>query len=602
MRLIKPSLFLLIFMLCSPCVIAGEAPGEQEKPSATGIEYHTVISGEMESPIRQALTHMSDTKGLEDRPPLTMAQLHRRARADVKEFTDAFRSFGFYASKIDYSIDKEASPVVVEFKVDPGPPYLIRKVSITNICPEMTGPPDLPTPEQLGLEQGSRIRSAAVLDARQVIVRHVRDAGYPFPLVEIGQVIIEHQNTSAEIFFNLDPGPEAVFGQTMVSGLDRVKEEYIYQRLPWEKGDPFKASLMNSLRRKLTAGGLFTMVEVAQGQELEEERQLPIEVIVTERRPRTIRAGLGYHSDTGPELRLGWVHRNLRGEGEILDFNLVASDELKSIESSYTIPAWFRPDQNLTFKSGLFHENPDAYDSTSLYVQGMVERMLTDRLSVGAGAGYRAARIKQFGESSDLGLFYIPTDLTWDGRDDVLDPGTGMRINFKVIPFIDSLDAKNRFVKTYASVNTYLELLSDKRIVLANRMAMGAINAESKSKVPPDERFYSGGGGSVRGYSYQSAGQLEDGKPVGGLSLAEINNEIRFKVTRRSGFVAFFDGGRAFDSSYPDFDDRLYWGWGFGYRFYTDFGPIRADVAFPINRRKGVDDRFQFYISLGQSF
>ncbi len=598
----KHILFFLILLFCSSLAMADESGQEQDDQPAHGIAYQTVISGEMDNGIRQTLTQISDTISLEERPPMTMAQLHRRARADVQEFSRAFRSFGYYSSEITYSIDKTSTPVLIEFKVDPGPPYLIREVNIINICPDMTPLPDLPSPEQLELEPGTRIRSAKVLDARQIIVRHLRDRGYPFPIVEIDQVIINHHERAADISYNIDPGPAAVFGRTRISGLSRVDDEYILHRLPWEEGDTFRSSLMDSFRRQLTAGGLFTIVEVTHDRELEDDARLPIQVTVTERRPRTFRAGLSYQSDIGPELRLGWVHRNFKGKGEVLEFDLVASDVLYSLEGGYTLPAWLRPDQKLIFKSGLVQENTDAYDSKSLFTTAMVERMFTDRLSVGIGLGYRATRIEQFDETEDLGLFFIPTDLTWDGRDDILDPGTGMRVNLKMIPFFDTLDPDNRFVKTYASVNTYLELLSDKRIVLANRVAVGAINAESKSKVPPDERYFAGGGGSVRGYSYQSAGQLEDGKPVGGLSLAEINSEIRFRATRRSGLVAFFDGGRAFDSSYPDFDERLFWGWGVGYRFYTDFGPIRADIAFPLSRRKGVDDRFQLYISLGQAF
>jgi translocation and assembly module TamA len=603
MRTTKQLLFFLLIILWSGFAPAQDIPEGSEEQPARGIVYTTVISGEMESRIRQSLYHISDTKSLEDRPPMTVNQLHRRARADVREFTDAFRSFGFYSPEIEYTLDEKSTPVMVEFQIDPGPAYLIREVSIINICPEMTPLPDLPGPEELNLEPGSRILSQKVLDARQVIAKHVRDRGYPFPFVSIEEVIIDHREHSASIDLGLDPGPAAEFGQTSVSGLDRVRDKYIFDRLPWEKGDPFKASLMDAFRRQLTAGGLFTIVEVTHPGELEDDdTQLPVNVRVLERKPRTVRAGLSYLSDIGPELKVGWVHRNLRGMGEVLEFDLVASEVLTSIKGGYTMPGWLRTDQNLSFRSGMVLENTDAYDSESLYARTSLERMLTSKLTAGVGAGYRIARVKQFGETDDLMLAFFPTSLTFDGRDDILDPGTGIRVNLQVTPFFDTLNPENRFIKTYSSVNTYLELMSEKRIVLANRVVVGTINAEKRSNVPPDERYYAGGGGSIRGFSYQKAGELEDDKPVGGLSLAEINSEIRLKMTRRSGLVAFLDGGRAFKSWYPDFDEEIFWGWGFGYRFYSDFGPIRADVAFPVNRRKGVDDSFQVYISLGQSF
>lgn len=594
--------FALLFILTPTLAMAQEiGPAGQEPPSGA-IKYEASVSGEVEKHIIQSLTHISDTISLQNRPPMTMAQLKRRISEDVSKFTRALRSFGYYSPEVKYTISTEAEPVKIEFLINPGPPYVITEVTITSICPDMDPDTPMPSPETLGLEKGQRIHSSKVVDAMDIIIKDFRSRGYPFPIVEISEVIIDHRDHSASIHYTLDPGPWAMLGEISIKGLERVKPQYIHDRIPWEKGDEFKNSLMNEFRRQLTVGGLFSMVEISHPDELEDDDTLPIRVSVTERKPRTVRMGMGYETDIGPELRLGWTHRNFRGMGENLDFDLRVSDALKYTEGRYTMPSFFRADQKLTLKTGASQEKQDAFDSESVYVSGMLERSLSSRLSVGAGIGYRLGRVEQFGESKDLGLFYFPSDLTWDGRDDVLNPGTGLHFNLQVIPFFDTLDSKSKFVKTYGSLNTYLELLSEKRIVLANRVALGAINAQSKSHIPPDERFYAGGGGSVRGYSYQTAGELEDGNPVGGLSLAEFNNELRFKISKHSGFVLFLDGGRAFDSSYPDFDQDLYWGWGLGYRFFTDFGPIRADIGFPVNPRKDQDDRFHIYISIGQAF
>lgn len=600
---LKNKIFFALFFILTPTLAMAQEiiPAYPELPSGA-IRYEASVSGEVESQIIQSLTHISDTISLQNRPPMTMAQLKRRIMEDVSEFTRALRSFGYYSPEVEYTINREEEPVKIEFLINPGPPYLITEVTITSICPNMDPDTPMPSPETLGLEKGQRIRSSKVVDAMDIIIRDFRSRGYPFPIVEISEVIIDHRKHSAAIHYTLDPGPWAMLGEIDTEGLDRVKPEYIHERIPWEKGDEYKISHINEFRRQLTVGGLFSMVEISHSDELEDDDTLPVRVLVTERKPRTVRAGIGYETDIGPELRLGWTHRNLRGMGETLEFDLRVSDPLKHVEGRYTIPSFFRADQKLTLKTGAKQEKQDAFDSESIYVSGMLERSLSDRLSVGAGMGYRLGRVKQFGESKDLGLVYFPTDLTWDDRDDILNPGTGLHFNLRMIPFFDTLDSKSKFVKTYGSLNTYLELLSEKRIVLANRVALGAINAQSKSHVPPDERFYAGGGGSIRGYSYQTAGELEDGNPVGGLSLAEFNNELRFKVSRHSGFVLFLDGGRAFDSSYPDFDQRLYWAWGLGYRFFTDFGPIRADIAFPLNRRKDQDDSFHVYISIGQAF
>ena len=68
------------------------------------------------------------------------------------------------------------------------------------------------------------------------------------------------------------------------------------------------------------------------------------------------------------------------------------------------------------------------------------------------------------------------------------------------------------------------------------------------------------------------------------------------------GFVVFLDGGSAFEDVIPDFNEAIRWGTGIGFRYFTPVGPLRMDIGFPLNRRNELDNEFQIYISLGQSF
>jgi translocation and assembly module TamA len=123
-----------------------------------------------------------------------------------------------------------------------------------------------------------------------------------------------------------------------------------------------------------------------------------------------------------------------------------------------------------------------------------------------------------------------------------------------------------------------------------------------RDEIPADERFYAGGGESIRGFPFQSVGPLVDEDPIGGRSLLEFSLELRFKVTDKLGLVGFLDGGSAFESTFPDLDETLRWGTGLGVRYFTPIGPLRLDVAVPLNKRDEIDDDFQIYLSLGQAF
>jgi translocation and assembly module TamA len=158
------------------------------------------------------------------------------------------------------------------------------------------------------------------------------------------------------------------------------------------------------------------------------------------------------------------------------------------------------------------------------------------------------------------------------------------------------------FNKSRLEYSHYFKVLDKPRVVLAGRSAIGTLFGESRADVPANLRFYAGGGGSVRGFAFQSAGELDqDHNPIGGRSLFEASGEVRVRVTDTIGVVAFVDAGAAFTSPVPDFDDELRIGVGPGIRYFSPIGPLRLDVGFPVNPRDS-DDAFQLYISIGQAF
>ncbi|MBA2771476.1 MAG: BamA/TamA family outer membrane protein, partial [Sphingomonas sp.] len=112
--------------------------------------------------------------------------------------------------------------------------------------------------------------------------------------------------------------------------------------------------------------------------------------------------------------------------------------------------------------------------------------------------------------------------------------------------------------------------------------------------------FYAGGGGSVRGFGYQQLGPRDpEGRPLGGLSLVEGAAEVRYRFGNY-GIVGFVDAGQVYENSIPDFSG-VRMGIGLGARYYTNFGPLRIDVATPLGRKEG-ESRFNLYISIGQAF
>jgi translocation and assembly module TamA len=181
-----------------------------------------------------------------------------------------------------------------------------------------------------------------------------------------------------------------------------------------------------------------------------------------------------------------------------------------------------------------------------------------------------------------------------------------VRAQLSLVPSLDFAAGISTFVIAQASASVYLDvgaLLfgSAGRSVLAARAMAGGVEGASTFAVPPHQRFYAGGGGSVRGFRFQSLGpQFADGKPVGGTAVDSGSVELRQRIGANYGVVAFVDAGQIGSFGVP-FEGPVHVGAGVGARYYTSFGPLRLDVAVPVTREHG-GDAFELYLGLGQAF
>ena len=183
----------------------------------------------------------------------------------------------------------------------------------------------------------------------------------------------------------------------------------------------------------------------------------------------------------------------------------------------------------------------------------------------------------------------------------MLNPTSGTLFQIDLAPttgfYLDNFSG----ISATAKAAVYYAPLSDDFLVLAGRAAIGSFLGANLQNIPPSLRFYCGGG-SVRGYSYQAIGPRDKyDEPVGGRSFQEVNIEARFRATKDVGFVTFVDGGNVYDAQMGGIGENFRWAAGVGLRYYTAIGPLRFDIAMPLNKRHN-DKGYQFYISIGQAF
>ncbi len=602
-----------LFLLQLGCAWAQESPGEDRGAPPAIVEgageiksYTPELRGELDDDLRGLIQQALDSFSLKDQPPRSTNLLKRRMQDDLALLRRIMESRGYFKAGLSSELTGPAATPTAVFSVTTGPRFHFRDFAIDLAlqAPEQDKTA-LPLPTDVGLERDAPYSSAVVLAAEKGILTHFGARGRPFPEIAERKVTARHDDNGVDVRFTVKPGPLAVFGETEVRGLEHVNAEFVLMQLPWRQGDPFDVGLLEKAQVKLLNTGLFAVARFDKGA-VAENGELPIALTATERLPRTFRAGLRYRTDTGPGGKIQWEHRTLFGGGEHLRLELDADTTKQEFKASFRKPAFLHEKLSLLLESSTARERQDAYDSDSTEVTAGLEYALTDRLTLGGGMAYRLSNVDDGGKKEVFGLVSFPASLRYDTRDDILDPGSGGLLACYFTPYADTLGNASSFLMTQAGYSHYLQLLPEKRLILALRALLG-VSAMTDGKgidgIPADVRYYAGGGGSIRGYAYKSAGDLDiSDDPIGGRSLLETAAELRWRFMEDFGLVAFVDAGRAYEQGFPDFGQQLFIGAGAGLRYYSPLGPIGLDVAFPLNRRKGVDDFLQIYISLGQSF
>ena len=325
-----------------------------QKPVAD-ISYTVSIQGELDQELKDWLVSLSDSFSFLDRPPASLNILWNRLARDRKVFQKALRSRGYFEARVGIKINDDKLPVETVFLIETGPVFRFSKVDLS-LSPALSIPeadrPDLEGLGDLGLEEGNPYFARDVVSAQQNLLTRLGEQGFPFAKVENRKILADHSSQTVSVFFTINPGPLVTFGKTTIQGLVSLDESIARKQLPWEEGDRFNVSLLVKARASLVATGFFSDVRVNYDR-YEQSRFLPVKVTLKERKHRTLRTGVGYSSDLGPEANLSWEHRNLFGGAERYRAALKLSRTDNQLSSTFRKPRFFREDLTLVLHSAL---------------------------------------------------------------------------------------------------------------------------------------------------------------------------------------------------------------------------------------------------------
>jgi translocation and assembly module TamA len=612
LRAIVPLLHLLPVLVLPGCGLPQAVGLNPDRSRATAgdpeaiayrVEIDAATTAELGRRLRGLLERSSQLIALKDRPPFTAIGLKRRIDGDIERFQDVLRSEGYYRASVNAEVDREATPPKVRLIVDPGPPFRLESFSVGYVTAAGAPPAPLPEAKDLGVELGAVARAPAVVAGEKAALRFLANRGHPLARIADRKIVVDHATRTMRVGLDLDPGPEARFGAVSVAGLDGVEEDYVRVLIPWREGDPYDQRLVDRYRTRLLRTGLFSAVSIDRGEALAEGEVLPVDTRLVEGKQRSVGFGVRYSTGEGPAVKVFWEHRNLLGRNEDLGVAVEVGGIEQSAEVRFVRPDFRLPEQDLFIDAVATRTNSTAFNELSLETSAGLERPLAEDWTGSLAASLEWARLDDQEGSRTSTLAGLPGWLYYDGANDLYNPTKGVRLRLATTPYAGWFDKTVGFLVSEATGSAYVPIDESRRFVLAGRLRAGSIAGQPRDDVPANKRFYAGGGDSIRGYKFQEVGPIDDDNdPLGGRSLFETSLELRTRVWGNLGVVSFVEGGNVFEAEYPDFADPLRWAAGGGLRYFTPIGPVRLDIAFPLNRREDIDDPFQFYIALGEAF
>lgn len=518
-----------------------------------------------------------------------------------KSFLRYLHSEGYYDATIEAEFLENKNTII--FYVNGWERYKIKKI-ILKYTQNSNHKIHIPDITNLKIKEGDFAIAANVIDSEKILVKNIEKNNCLLSLEVTHKAIIDNSDHTIIINFIINAGPYAAVKSINFKGLRSINPDYIRKLIPFKNNQCFRSSLITEAQGSLQKTGLFAIINPEIPDHTDNDGKVPIVFDLKEQKHRSVKAGFSYGTDLGFGTSAGWSHKNFFGNGEIVRTEISANQKEQIIDLEFTKP--FYKQDNQTLKIGLSGENTrsKAYNNSreGILTTG-IERKLTDIWTGGISGKYSYSVVKETQGSKDFSFLSIPLCITRDTRDNILNARKGLELQVKTEPFFPTKTGARSFFKNEVTTAKYIPLRTKFDPVIAIKISAGVISGATSAKIPVNERFYTGGAGSVRGYAYQLAGAIDQkNRPIGGRSMTLNNIELRTKIKNDIGLVVFFDSGNVFSSTTPQLGKKMFHGFGAGIRYFTDFGPLRLDIGCPVKARKKVDKAFQLYFGIGQNF
>jgi outer membrane protein assembly complex protein YaeT len=592
---------------------------------------------------------------------------------DVSTIEDLYRANGFQSVKVSGDVKDDyqgqSGRMAVFIHIDEGSQTRVSALHLDGI---KTIPED-DIKNLLTNTEGQPYSDRNLNTDRTSILNAYFNRGFPNATFDAQVKPVNADRTLVDITYTVHEGEEFFVDQVLVSGLSYTKPFVVEQQLQVHPEEPLSQERMVSTQGKLYDLGIFNEVDTAVQNPDGAEKDKNVLIQTREAKRYTFEYGLGFEVQTGspqgtqnpqgatgasPRVTFNVTRLNFRGRADTVAFRSHFGALEKLALLSYDAPHWFDRDNLRLTITALYDNTIDVQTFTSERLEGSVqlEQILSKATTLLYRMTYRRVRAFDFAQNVDpalIPLFNQPVRIGFpgftyirDNRDNPIESHKGSYTSLDLGLAAGFFGSEANFSRYIAQNSTYYSF-KKKRYVFARSTRIGVENLFGNSTfVPFPERFFAGGGNSLRGFGLNQAGprDLLSGLPLGGNAVFVNNLELRFPPVYlpffedNLSFVVFHDMGNVFDTGNDMLHGLTRWSQrneadcrslvatsnpcdfnymshsvGGGIRYKTPVGPVRLDIGYNLNPpvfpiRAGnppsvqVLHRFNFYFSIGQTF
>jgi outer membrane protein assembly complex protein YaeT len=530
---------------------------------------------------------------------------------DVVRLKKYYQQNGFLDPVISTVLipNKKNKKVSIKMHIDPGEFILNGDLSYYQLSDTLTRaiiyPKGIPKP----LRSGERFRDEDVINTEKALTAYYNSRGYPFTTLT-REISLNEKSSIAHVNFNISPQQKAYFGPVKLQGDSLISHSYILKHIEINEGTEYSQQKLDQTEEALFELGLFKYITIRAKLDSMENSKIPISIQVKELPRWSFKTGLGYGTEDKIRVSLLLTGLNFLGGGRTFILKGLHSYYVPiSIDAKFIQPDLVFKDLDLILNPFYIREREESYVvkrlGTSLTFQKHISKKSLAYLSYNLGldrvdlSTSSTDSVTDQAESSKNTKSGITLGYRYSTTDNALYPTKGWKYSIITSYMGLGFNSEYHYYRLIPEVNYYRPLI--KKVLLACKLKVGIIAPVSGDLLTPlEDRFLMGGALSLRGWGRNMISPVnENGDKIGGNSMLESSVELRFPIYDILSGTTFVDFGNVWeDAWYFDLKD-LRSNVGVGLRLKSPIGPIRLDVATPLD--EDISNT-KFFITVGHAF